>query len=245
MKNLYDLRPNIILILIVLIYASCGEDACIDTVCLNNGTTLEVNGDCQCDCDATLYIGEQCDIPDPSKVQQLLDAGSTPLALYNDGVPVDSFYGKVYQGGLIFYLNTDTGSGLVAASENQGLDVSWGCLDIVIEGADGRAIGTGQQNTLDIVEGCDEPETAAMLCQDFVVDTNEDWFLPSRDELGLIYENLYLNNHGDFISTRYWSSTEAPGFGLAWCKDFIIGIDLQNSKESTGSFLGVRAVRAF
>jgi len=243
-----QLQPSLKLSLLslVLLCYSCSDDICSETVCSNNGTVVQSDGQCSCDCSETLYTGEQCDISDPSKVQGLLDAGSTPLDLLNDGVPVDSFYGKEYQGGLIFYIDTDTGTGLVAAKEDQGLNIMWGCQSSVIDGADGEAVGSGQQNTLDIIAGCNETEIAAKLCQDFILDSYEDWFLPSKDELTLMYSNLHQNNHGDFIMTQYWSSTEAPGFGLAWVRDFGLGIEFMNSKDaSLFSFVGVRAVRVF
>ena len=33
---------------------------------------------------------------------------------------------------------------------------AWGCIETYISGADGIAIGTGYQNTLDIVAGCSQ-----------------------------------------------------------------------------------------
>lgn len=62
-----------------------------------------------------------CESIDPTEteVQVLLNGGKTPLELVNDGIPLNSLYGKMYEGGFIFYLNTNDGSGMVAATEDQ------------------------------------------------------------------------------------------------------------------------------
>lgn len=104
--------------------------------------------------------------------------------------------------------------GLIAATS----DVSssyWGCLDIVIPGADGTAIGTGNQNTLDIVSGCATAGIAAKLCNDLVTGGYADSFLPSKDEIYKLYLNQSLI--GGFSSAEYWSSSEESGYNAYVC----------------------------
>ena len=160
--------------------------------------------------------------------------------------------GNAYQGGIIAYLfqEGDAGyvagqvHGLIAATEDQTTadGVEWGCYEFT--GAEGTAIGTGAQNTLDILAGCSEDGIPAKLASDYEVTvdgvTYDDWFLPSKDELNL----LYLNNEavGGFANNYYWSSTEA-GSGAAWRQNFNNGSQFNNGSYSgTGR---VRAVRAF
>jgi hypothetical protein len=73
-------------------------------------------------------------------------------------------------------------------------------------------IGAGKANTQAIVaaleaqgqEGC-----AAQLCAAFDFGGYHDWFLPSIDELGLIYDSLAELNRGGFdTDSRYWSSSQ-------------------------------------
>ena len=59
-----------------------------------------------------------------------------------------------YQGGIIFYIDETGEHGLVAAMEELG-QFEWGCHQEEVNGADGLTIGTGYQNTLDIInQGC-------------------------------------------------------------------------------------------
>lgn len=142
-------------------------------------------------------------------VQQRLDGGETPQELHTLGMSLDSLYGKTYQGGLIFYLNTSNGTGLVVAPNNHSTGAKWGCDETEISGADGTAIGTGEQNTIDIENGCTEVGTAADICADTTIGIYSDWFLPSIDELSAMLPNLYLNGYySTFSNQRYWSSSE-------------------------------------
>ena len=50
---------------------------------------------------------------------------------------------------------------------------------------------------------------AAKLCNDFSINSLDDWFLPSRDELKMMYLNLHRQDLGDFSNGQYyWSSSE-------------------------------------
>ena len=59
-----------------------------------------------------------------------------------------------------------------------------------------RPIGTGRQNTLDMLAACAEPGTAAHLCANLSVNGVGGWFLPSRDELIVMYRHLRATGVG-------------------------------------------------
>ena len=168
--------------------------------------------------------------------------------------------GDTYQGGIVFYLD-GKGGGLIAAPLDQGL-AEWGCYGTTISGAYGTEIGTGAQNTYDIVNANCSTETsgnsiAANICANLTLGGYSDWFLPSKDELNLMWKNLAdldgdgvnngvtdSNNLGSFAESYFWSSTQVAG-RIAWSQNFSNGIVKQNylgKYDYSGHF---RAIRAF
>lgn len=122
-------------------------------------------------------------------IQARLNSGEHPYQIFLEGNPIDSLIGKFAQGGIIFHMNAD-GYGLVAMPENQdGSGANWGCIGISV-GAGGTAIGSGFQNTQHIVQNCSDSPIAAAICDDLVANGYDDWFLPSRDELIAMYNNI-------------------------------------------------------
>ncbi|HOV14558.1 MAG TPA: DUF1566 domain-containing protein [Spirochaetota bacterium] len=124
----------------------------------------------------------------------------------------------------------------------------WGGNKSTVTKAGVTAIGTGKQNTLDIVTqfGALEPyegetDYAAKLCNDLESGGHSDWFLPSKDELNLMYVNLKIKGVGEFADDLYWSSSE--GSDRVWAQYFANGN--QSNYYTKWSHLRVRAVRAF
>ena len=224
---------------IVSIQSCKKDDLCEERICENGG--IETENGCECDCPDG-YIGSNCENLDPAQVQVFLDGGQTPLELLNGNVPLDSLYGKTYEGGFIFYLNTDDGTGMVATTEDQSTGAVWGCFAEEITGANGVFLGTGAQNTMDILSGCTESGIAARICADLILNDKEDWFLPSNAELGFMYTNLHLKGHGGFADDWYWSSSEIGNSLGVWCQSFNSGDRGEGSKDVN---FHVRAARAF
>jgi hypothetical protein len=148
--------------------------------------------------------------------------------------------GLNYAGGIIFYLDTSGIHGLICADVNQSDSSEWGCNGVSITGADGTAIGSGAQNTMDIVNGCTS-SSAAKICDTLTLHGYSDWFLPSKEELRLMYTNLHTAGLGGFLNAPYWSSSEMTS-SFAWQVIFTNGITQGTSKNN---FISVRAVRAF
>ncbi len=194
----------------------------------------------------------------PGGIQFLLTAGFRPIDLYNMGIPVDSLYGKKFQGGLIFYLDTldeHDFEGLVAAPTDQhfqrNLNLEWGCHGTNIETPDvnspsgsGADIGEGLNNTILIGESnCSPDSSAASVCLSLVLDNYDDWFLPSINELKEMSSNIGFGstNIGGFVLDVYWSSSERDDL-LAWFVDFTNGSQFFFNKFGA---IRTRAARRF
>ncbi len=184
-------------------------------------------------------------------VQELLDAGETPLEIYtSNNSLLSDLYGATYAGGLIFYFNTSDGTGLVAAEADLAATLPWdpnaptgGFLQT---NETLTAIGTGATNTAGIIADLGDGTYAAKACADLTLNGFSDWFLPSIDELSEIWKNLRSVGLGNFTNGFYWSSSETQNSGnQAWHVDFTN----PNVFLSTGAFKddldNVRAVRAF
>ena len=158
-------------------------------------------------------------------------------------------------GGLIFYDKGSVSDGwryLEAAPASTEWAKEWGSHGTLIGGTE-TGIGTGQSNTTIIVTWLDnntddtqgdvtnKTDRAAYLCDELTEGGYNDWFLPSKDELNLMYENLHEEGVGGFAAEDYWSSSEGTAF-YAWVQRFDDGSQHYYSKYDS---LRVRAVRAF
>jgi hypothetical protein len=150
-------------------------------------------------------------------------------------------------GGWIFYDKGNSSDGwryLEAASEDQADRVEWGCYEKSIPGAKGTAVGTGKSNTQAIIKSCGEAYIAARKCTAYRGGGKSDWFLPSKDELDLMYNNLYKKGVGGFAGYFYWSSSEGNA-DQAWLQLFSHGNQGFLNKNYDNRVRAVRAVRDF
>jgi hypothetical protein len=159
--------------------------------------------------------------------------------------------GDTYQGGIVFYIlqSGDAGydanvqHGLIAATEDQSAGIQWYNGSYIDTGATGTAIGAGSANTTTIIsaQGGTPTNYAAGLARAYAGGGYNDWFLPSKDELNLLY--LQKGVVGSFTTTGwYWSSSENQ-FNSAWSQYFDVGNVNPNYKKFLLFY--VRAVRAF
>jgi len=155
-------------------------------------------------------------------------------------------------GGLIFFVNPEYARDgwryLEAAPVDQSGGAKWGCFRHVMPGAKGTAVGTGRQNTADMLAACSERGTAADLCATYSLNGVGGWFLPSRDELRLMYKTLRVAGLGDFRAAgvadnnEYWTSSQETA-DMAWHLDFAdAGRQHYDDKDFPRR---VRAVRRF
>lgn len=163
--------------------------------------------------------------------------------------------GDFYEGGVVFYLDETGRHGFVCPIFDTSpvlpaLHSGWGCSHIDLNGAAGTAIGTGAQNTLDILAGCATEGTAADMCAKLNLNGYSDWFLPSLDELGEMRKNrdiintYALANGGTaFTQAYYYSSSEIDYFYVYALGFYTYGSSFMVGKQNLN--YPFRAIRAF
>ena len=148
--------------------------------------------------------------------------------------------GQNANGGIIFYIDGTGLHGLVSAPSDQSTGVDWYWGGFTTTGATATALGTGMANTNTIVATQPAGVYAAKLCYDLVLGGYSDWYLPSKDELNLLYLNK--SSVGDFATPAYWGSSETST-NAAWCQFFDSGAQSSNHPKTDQH--AVRAIRSF
>jgi|GEM_PF-1850643 len=163
--------------------------------CTISGSTLETG-----DAIFELPIGnKKCTVT--FAVRTLLNAPKVlPIGSYYNGGRI----AYIFKPGDIGYVNEDIPRYIITEAEDKHWNnYEWGCDGTEIVGAQGKTIGTGEQNTKDIVKNCKQVGIAADRCDKLELDGFDDWFLPSENEVLEI-----VNNLGAPQNKWYWSSTQ-------------------------------------
>ena len=147
-------------------------------------------------------------------------------------------------GGIVFYDKGRVSAGwryLEAAPADQSSGIQWYNGDY-IDIKTGTAVGSGKANTEAIIAAQGNGNYAATLCKNLTLGGFSDWFLPSKDELDLMYKNLKKSNSGGFGEGWLWSSSQHYNGDFAWLQGFSDGGQGGYGKVSR---YAVRACRAF
>ena len=176
-----------------------------------------------------------------------------------DGIQDDFEEGRTYSlrergpgGGWIFYINpnykADGWRYLEAAPEDQSTGKIWinsGSApdpQSTLNGYTTTSIGAGKANTEAVIAQAGHAISAAKLCRDYQGGGYTDWYLPSRDEQELMWENLYVWDVAGLVSgNSYWSSSEYDAT-RAWYYRFNDHTKSQALKTANAY---VRSVRQF
>ena len=146
-------------------------------------------------------------------------------------------------GGYIFYLDGSGCHGLVAKATDEASYYQWSSTNFNTWAYASGIYGGAQNTKKSIARAVTNSSTcpAADVCDNLASGGYTDWYLPSKDELDMMYVNLHLQGLGGFANYFYWSSTEYDN-NYAWRQDFFNGHQYNLNKTSN---FNVRAVRAF
>ncbi len=189
-------------------------------------------------------------------VQTRLDAGESPISIYNDcNSDISLLYGKGYQGGYIAYLNTEPGSaygsGFVADKADFPKEAIWMNYGSIYQSANAlqTGIGYGKQNTSLIVEKLGKPNSGedippfnyAAWISTLSRDDYSNWYLPSLDEMYQVIKNV-IKPMGNCNSDGYWTSSEVTGNYRAAYQVTCVPSSTRRSKNQA---YAVRMIRNF
>ena len=157
------------------------------------------------------------------------------------GTGVTHYIGESYGGGIVFYVYDGGKHGLIAATSDQSTGVSWYNGGYAAANAPFDGINAGIRNTTSITTVYQTGSYAAEICAFFNGGNFGDWYLPSKYELNLLYQQKSVV--GGFAEQIYWSSTELhPNNARASSQNFANGVQANHDKSTT---FWVRAIRAF
>ena len=161
--------------------------------------------------------------------------------------------GEAFGGGVVFHLWKDASGvehGLIVDKTDLSTAPVWSNIDATMIGPSAQSSWDGLSNSNAIVSQAGHTSSAASICLNSTNGGQSDWYLPSIDELSLLWHSRFNVNKslsaigGATVlpfSANYWSSTEYDD-SYAWNFLFLNGLANDHPKVGTGY---VRAVRAF
>lgn len=187
---------------------------------------------------------------------------SVPYAMYaksagtvsggGTGGSFTHYIGEEFSGGVIFHLWKDNASvehGLIVDKTDLSTAQAWSNIAQTLIGQAAQSSWDGLSNSNAIVAQEVHTDSAAALCLNSTNGGQSDWYLPSVQELNMLWNNYYtvarsltqISGATQLSLATYWSSTENVN-SEAWRFQFIDGSAYGGSKDVTDY---VRAVRAF
>jgi len=180
---------------------------------------------------------------------------TTPVPVPAPATPMTYKIGdKGPAGGSIFYDKGVVTNGwrYLEAAPNDIGPAQWGIFGTNVNGLS-TSVGAGRTNTQRIVSVLSQAgdDGAALLCSALTINGHSDWFLPSKDELDLMYKNLRQKGLGGFGNGWYWSSSQSNGYpnNDAWIQNFSDGTQADasfgNRPSEKNRANSIRAIRQF
>ncbi len=187
---------------------------------------------------------------------------SVPYALYaksagsvsggGSGGGFTHYIGEEFGGGVIFHLWKDAlgvEHGLIIDKTDLSTAQVWSNIDAILIGSSAQSNWDGLSNSNAIFGQAGHTSSASALCLNSTIGGQSDWYLPSIQELNMLWNNYYtvarsltqISGATQLQPAYYWSSTENDVYG-AWGIYFSDGNAYYDNKFNASY---VRAVRAF
>lgn len=165
-------------------------------------------------------------------------------------------------GGIVFYDKGSYSQGwrYAEAAPNDLTNFEWGCANTTIANTQSSLIGKGMFNSgsiLNFHDALTDFYTNPVVCSNlnngtvaaketlaYQLNGRKDWFLPTENELALLYTNLHLQSLGNFTNGMYWSSTENDATTVKTI-DFSTGLSVTSLKVPAPNTIKVRCIRYF
>ena len=188
---------------------------------------------------------------------------SVPYAMYaksagslsggGSGGGFTHYIGEEFGGGVVFHLWKDAlgvEHGLIIDKTDLSTAQVWSNIDSTLIGPSAQSSWDGLSNSNAIVGQAGHTSSASALCLNSTNGAQSDWYLPSVQELNMLWNNYYtvapsltqISGATQLQPAYYWSSTETGNY-YAWTFGFINGLAFNSCPKTTTDY--VRAVRAF
>ena len=186
---------------------------------------------------------------------------SVPYAMYaksagsvsSGGGGFTHYIGEAFGGGVVFHLWKDAlgvEHGLIIDKTDLSTAQVWSNIDATLIGPSAQSSWDGLSNSNAIVGQAGHTSSASALCLISTNGAQSDWYLPSVQELNMLWNNYYtvarsltqISGATQLQPATYWSSTEGDDYS-AWLFTFYDGSAYSNASKANAPY--VRAVRAF
>lgn len=144
--------------------------------------------------------------------------------------------GEKFNGGILIYILKPTDPGYEASMPhgfivaNEIFRSRWYNGVYINTGALATSIGSGliNTNTVNLKQGLTQSSYATGIARAYNGGGYSDWFLPSKEELNIMFLNK--TSVVSCVDNLYWSSSEFSS-NFAWAQDFGTGFQLTENKE--------------
>jgi hypothetical protein len=178
------------------------------------------------------------------------DSGST-----QPGYAFIRYVGESYGGGVVFSVWKDasgTEHGLIVSTKNQSDSIIWSNVIDRKVGIGAQSAFDGKANTNAIIAQQGHINSAALLCEQYAADGQTDWYLPTQQELGVLWSNVLAVNAvlrgipGAVVigNEGFWSSVEDPTPNVNYAGKTYFGSGAPDVASKSSKY-AVRAIRQF